>query len=170
MDNSSNLLEGSSVQASEPVLTAFVFSINGMNIGLSADLFCEVVVEMPCAFVPNAPDILYGIGHLRGGVVPIYQLYTSLKKDIPRKKTMFFMGRGDQTMGLLIDQLPKAQKLMLISDDTKTIGTAWVSENFSGRWLQHEGKPLFLADISMWLEQLYNLVEKLGEGRKKLSV
>lgn len=71
-----------------------------------ATCFCEVFVDTPIAALPNAPECLAGLSNIRGVLMPIYQLHSALKFNLPRKLTIFCIGKGDAAIGLLVDELP----------------------------------------------------------------
>ena len=82
------------------------FSIGTHSFIVSATCFCAVFVDTPIASVPNAPDCLMGLSNIRGVLVPVYQLHSSLGKELPKKHTIFCIGKGDSAIGILIDGLP----------------------------------------------------------------
>jgi chemotaxis signal transduction protein len=71
-----------------------------------ATCFCEVFVDTPIAALPNAPECLAGLSNIRGVLMPVYQLHSALKFNLPRKLTIFCIGKGDAAIGLLVDELP----------------------------------------------------------------
>jgi len=89
----------------------FSFSIGGRSFAISANCVCEVFVEPAVAVLPNAPELLLGLCNIRGLLVPVYQLHSSLHSDIPSRRTIFCIGKGEQTVGLLIDSLPLSIEL-----------------------------------------------------------
>jgi len=118
------------------------------------------VVEMPCAMVPKAPPSFYGMGHLRGNLIPVYQLYSYLGLDIPRKKIVFCMGKGDKSLGLLIDQLPKAQKIAVNRDATGVVEHRF-STMFTGVPHLLDGKTIYILSSTQWLGELFEFIAKL---------
>lgn len=82
------------------------FCIGAYSFIVSAKCFCAIFVDTPVAPVPNAPDCLVGLSNIRGTLVPVYQLHSSLDSEIPKKYTIFCIGKGDSVIGILIDELP----------------------------------------------------------------
>lgn len=152
----------------ENAATYFMFSLGGCVLAVSADIFCEVVVDMACAQVPNSPAVFYGIGHLRGGVIPIYQFYTSCGIDLPRKKIMFCMGQGEKCLGLLIDHLPKAQTFFP-SKNLEEKPSQWIDKEFKGYYSLQDGKPIYILSSLDWLEGVFSLVSRLAHKPSLLA-
>ncbi|RYY75089.1 MAG: chemotaxis protein CheW [Gammaproteobacteria bacterium] len=82
------------------------FVIGSHSLIVSATCFCEVFVDTPIASLPNAPDCLVGLSNIRGVLVPVYQLHSALEIKLPKKNTIFCIGKGDAAIGVLIDGLP----------------------------------------------------------------
>lgn len=99
----------------------FGFTIGRHHFLVKADCFCEVFTELPIAAIPNAPGILAGLCNVRGVLVPVYQLHREWSFPLPTRRYIFCVGKGDKTVGLLIDSLPGSLELGerdTIKDDT----------------------------------------------------
>ncbi len=84
----------------------FGFSIGSYHFMVAASCFCEVFVDIAIAAVPNAPSSLVGLSNVRGVLMPIYQLYSALNLERPKKSIIFSVGKGEAAVGILIDRLP----------------------------------------------------------------
>lgn len=84
----------------------FAFSIGRHRFVVKASCFCEVFVDIPIALVPNSPALLRGLCNVRSLLVPVFQLHARLGCSPPTKTYVFCIGRGEKTIGLLIDELP----------------------------------------------------------------
>ncbi len=87
------------------------FVIGNLNFVVKANYFCEVFVDTPIAALPNAPECLAGLINIRGVLMPVYQLHSVLKFNLPKKITIFCIGKGDAAIGLLVDELPVSLSL-----------------------------------------------------------
>lgn len=87
------------------------FVIGQYHFIVQATCFCEVFVDTPIAAVPNAPECLAGLSNIRGVLMPVYQLHSSLRFNFPKKVTVFCIGKGDAAIGLLVDELPNSLSL-----------------------------------------------------------
>jgi len=87
------------------------FVIGDYSFIVSAKCFCEVVVDIPIAALPNAPESLVGLGNIRGVLLPVYQLHSAMNLNLPKKNTIFCIGKGDSAIGILIDVLPVSLSL-----------------------------------------------------------
>jgi len=104
MDANTKLAE----EAPEPFLG---FVIGAYSFMVSAKCFCEVFVDTPIAALPNAPEHLVGLSNHRGVLVPVYQIHSALSSKLPKKNTIFCIGKGDSAIGILIDNLPTSFSL-----------------------------------------------------------
>lgn len=100
------LREQDSLKAEVVVEQHFAFAIARYHFAVSAGSFCEVFVDIPIAPLPNSSPLLVGLCNVRSLLVPVYQLHTVLGSPLPGKALVFCVGRGDNTIGLLINELP----------------------------------------------------------------
>lgn len=140
----SELLDATVKPVDEAPLEPFLsFLIGSHSFVVSATCFCEVFVETPIASIPNAPDCLIGLSNIRGALIPIYQLHSSLNSKPSKKINIFCLGKGDAAIGILIDELPTSLSL------SKSQGyTAYTSENAV---LKNFVKACYIANQKKWL-------------------
>lgn len=122
----------------------FAFSIGQHHFVVRASSFCEVFVDLPMASVPNAPEILLGLCNIRGVLVPVYQLHSALNCARRRKRYIFCVGKGEQTIGLLIDGLPSSLGLSQQDcvhdntlEDNSVLHPLITQTYFSGQIMRH---------------------------------
>ncbi|MES2675031.1 MAG: chemotaxis protein CheW [Pseudomonadota bacterium] len=84
----------------------FAFAIGQYNFVVHSRFFCAVFIETSIAAIPNSPKALVGLSNIRGALTPIYQIYTVLGYPLPKKQFIFSVGKGDKSVGLLVDALP----------------------------------------------------------------
>lgn len=97
----------------------FAFGIADKSFLIKANCSCEVFVNIPVAALPNSPELLLGLCNIRSTLVPVYQLHTLTKRELPQKKIVLAIGKGDQSIALLVDSLPASIELSqahLVSD------------------------------------------------------
>lgn len=100
-------LDGKSALQDELPLETFLgFVIGNYRFVVQANCFCEVFIDTPIAAVPNAPICLAGLSNIRGVLIPVYQLHSTLTINLPKKRIIFCIGKGDSAVGLIIDELP----------------------------------------------------------------
>ena len=87
------------------------FVIGQYHFIVHATCFCEVFVDTPIAALPNAPECLAGLSNIRGILMPVYQLHSALKFTLPKRVTIFCIGKGDAAIGILVDELPSSLSL-----------------------------------------------------------
>jgi chemotaxis signal transduction protein len=99
----------------------FNFVIGPHQFVVRASCFCEVFVDIPIAAVPNAPMLFAGLCNVRGVLVPVYQLHSKWSAQRPARVHVFCIGKGEKTVGILVDALPVSLALSAqdsIIDDT----------------------------------------------------
>lgn len=84
----------------------FSFGVGQHNFLVESTCSCEVFAEAAVAPVPNAPECMLGLFNVRGSLIPVYQLHSSLEVPFPKKKCIFVVGKAERAIGLLIDSLP----------------------------------------------------------------
>lgn len=105
-------LEGGVAQNADSKPESFFgFAIGHVQFMVAATCFCEVFVDTAIAAVPNAPSSLVGLSNVRGVLMPIYQLHSLLNSPLTKKPIIFTIGKGDSSVGLLIDRLPTSLSL-----------------------------------------------------------
>ena len=128
----------------------FGFGVGIYNFMVMASCFCEVFVETTIASVPNAPESLVGLSNIRGVLIPVYQIHTELKVQLPKKSIIFVLGKGDAAVGLLIDSLPvslslSAYQYEIVTKQENPLLQKIVQKNYfsnSTHWLLINGHEL----------------------------
>ena len=91
--------------------TFFSFEIAAFRFVVNAKYFCEVLVDIQIAPLPNSPSLLLGLCNIRGLLIPVYQLHSALNLALPKKSIVFCVGKGERAVGLLVDALPTSLQL-----------------------------------------------------------
>jgi len=128
----------------------FGFGIGHYHFMVKASCFCEVFVETAIAPVPNAPESLAGLCNIRGVLIPVYQIHSALKLQLPKKPIIFVIGKGEAAIGILIDSLPVSLSLSvhqhetLVKQDNKLLQQLIEERYFanSNHWLLLKGAEL----------------------------
>jgi chemotaxis signal transduction protein len=125
----------------------FRFVIGRYHFVVEASCFCEVFSDLPIAPVPNAPALLAGLCNVRGGLVPVYQLHHEWALALPQKRYVFCVGKGDNTVALLVDSLPHSVDLAeqdCVTDETldnDSVLSLLVEKTFLARGVPHYRLP-----------------------------
>lgn len=109
---------GLTLDANSKLESFFGFGIDQYKLMVAASCFCEVFVDAAIAAIPNSPDCLFGLGNIRGVLVPVYQLYSNFGLPVPKKPFVFVVGKGESAVGLLIDTLPVSLSLSAFQRET----------------------------------------------------
>lgn len=124
----------------------FEIMVAGNLFILPAECYCEVVVESSIAPLPNSPEYLVGLCNLRGVLIPVYQWHSQFQVSLPKKKIIICIGRGEQSVGLLIDKLPSTKHIamtQLIADEA--VNSSQI-QSLVDQYYLHDGKRLGLID------------------------
>ena len=121
------------------------FAIGAYSFMVSAKCFCEVFVDTPIACLPNAPASLVGLSNLRGVLMPVYQIHSALESKLPKKNTIFCIGKGESAIGLLTDSLPTSFSLSANQRITSTAGNA-----STATFLKAFIKATYLSNQTEW--------------------
>lgn len=89
----------------------FGFGIGRLQFMVAASCFCEVFVDTAIAAIPNSPSCLVGLSNIRGVLMPVFQIHSTLDIQLVKKPIIFAVGKGDSAVGLLIDSLPVSLSL-----------------------------------------------------------
>lgn len=128
----------------------FGFSVGSYHFMVAASCFCEVLVDAAIASIPNAPSCLVGLSNVRGVLIPIYQLHSTLSLELPKKVNIFLVGKGDSAVGVLIDGLPisllisASQRHAVTQQESAVLQPLIAFQYFSGQqhWLGLNGLEL----------------------------
>ena len=93
------------------------FSIGDLKLLVPLDATSEVL-EMPPLFrLPGAPSGIKGLANRHGRVVPVMDLSTlfEMSHDRATSPWLLICGRGDEAVGLIIDNLPERKSF--VQDD-----------------------------------------------------
>lgn len=82
------------------------FKIAGIGCAISAEGFCELIVNPDISPLPNAPSALLGLCNIRGILVPVYSLQPSINSPHSSAVYVLLIGRSHHCIGLSIDGLP----------------------------------------------------------------
>ncbi len=87
------------------------FHVGSMSLLIRRDTVAELIDQAIIFPIPNAPHWLRGLINLRGNLIPIYDLRELLEVTGEGKlsaQRLLVLGRGDEMIGVLIDDLPQA--------------------------------------------------------------
>jgi len=142
------------------VETYIGFAIGKEHFLVQASCYCEVFVDTLISVVPNSPEILAGLSNIRGMLVPIYQLHSLLNESVPAKKTVICIGKGEATVGILIDYLPVSLSLIpqLKMDNSPFVHPQLRS--LTTKSFQVDNTYWSLLDRSEFFKKLYELTTK----------
>lgn len=152
------LLDGNQSQEADAKPESFFgFDIGNYHFMVSASCFCEVFVETAIAPVPNAPTSLVGLSNIRGVLIPVYQIHSALNIQLPKRNIIFVVGKGESSIGLLIDSLPislslSAHQREAVLKQENDLLQQFVQQNYfasQNHWLLLDGARLARQLVSM---------------------
>ena len=74
----------------------------------------EIVLEPTITKIPNSPACFPGVCNIRGNIVPVYDLFVAfnLEKQEVKGRRVLVLGTGESAIGLVVDGLPVAVKIL----------------------------------------------------------
>jgi len=86
--------------------TLHAFQIQQIGLLLPEIIISELLDDMSTCRLPNTSPILYGMGNLRGKIIPVFDLYYLF--DMPRGDGRYFLviGSDDDTVAVLLNSIP----------------------------------------------------------------
>jgi len=102
------------------------FQIEQIGLLLPETIISELLEDMSTCRLPNTSPVLYGMGNLRGRIIPIFDLHYLF--DMPRGEKQYFLviGSDENTVAVLLNALPLQVKL---SDQDKLNSLPPIPEN-----------------------------------------
>lgn len=85
------------------------YKVAGLGLLLPEGVVGEVFDDLPLCRLPNTRDWLVGMASQRGNVVPVFDLARVFGLSLdqsPKQRKYFLIGQGEQTIGILIDEMP----------------------------------------------------------------
>ncbi len=83
------------------------FSVGSIGVLLPEDTVSELVEDLPVCQIPNTNSIFYGVGSLRGSIVPIFDLQQLFGMGKTDHTYYIVIGVGEKSVAVLIDKMPK---------------------------------------------------------------
>lgn len=104
--------EKESTQA-EDTVERLAIRVGGLNLLCDPDAGREVLLPPTVSRLPYTPAWLLGVANVRGALVPVADLALAFGFDrrADHRTYLLISGRGENTMGLLVDGLPVLQHL-----------------------------------------------------------
>jgi len=87
------------------------FQIEQIGLLLPETIISELLEDMSTCRLPNTSPVLYGMGNLRGRIIPIFDLHYLF--DMPRGDKQYFLviGSDENTVAVLLNALPLQVRL-----------------------------------------------------------
>jgi twitching motility protein PilI len=90
--------------------TFFGFRVGHLRFLVVANIYCEVIEQLPVNPLPNVENWFSGLLNLRGNLVPVIDLAVLLNEHTivtDTKRHLFTIDQGEKAMALWIDELPE---------------------------------------------------------------
>jgi twitching motility protein PilI len=129
----------------EEARARYGFRIGELGLLINPDTGTEVLAAPQITPLPGTPPGFLGLINLRGNLVPLYELHILLGMGIPRysnEKLALIFGQGENAVGILIDNYPKALPALNALPDFPLLPEA-LQPHVSAGYLEHE---------TVWLE------------------
>jgi len=82
------------------------FKIDSLGLLLPSSTISELLTNLSVCSLPNTNQTLYGMGNLRGNIIPVFDLrYLFGMADCPQKYFLV-IGEGEGAVAVLLDEVP----------------------------------------------------------------
>lgn len=134
--------------------TRYGYRMAGYGFLVGERVLSEVVIAPMIFPVPKAPEWLLGLAHVRGTLVPVFDLWKFVRTQMPERDThtVLVLDLGDVPVGLVIDNLPKP--VPLDSQPVYSPPSAPALQPFLGRGVHAFGSEWWEFDHQQFLARL----------------
>lgn len=99
-----NVSDSDQKQQKTQILHAF--KVDNLGILLQSDMISELLTNLSVCKLPNTNQTLYGMGNLRGNIIPVFDLRTLFEMPECTHKYFLVIGEGDNAVAVLLDEVP----------------------------------------------------------------
>ena len=126
------------------VITRYGYSIGTMGFLVGDGIISEVIINPVIHPIPSHSEFLLGVINQRGTIVPVFDLNDLFADGLHNKesKTILILGQGNDTAGLLINDLP--QTVQVTDIPCNDIVFPQIANEFI--------RPLFRVNNRCWAE------------------
>lgn len=82
------------------------FKIDSLGLLLSSNMISELLTSLSVCKLPNTNQTLYGMGNLRGNIIPVFDLRYLFGMPECEQKYFLVIGEGENAVGVLLDEVP----------------------------------------------------------------
>lgn len=94
-----------------PAFQGHGFRLGNLGCLLSQHLHCEVVDEIPLCLIPGTSPILLGMTHLRGRILPVFDLHLAITQQHSQTHSRFlFVDAQTDGFAIAIKELPSRKQ------------------------------------------------------------
>jgi twitching motility protein PilI len=95
---------GTQKQQESNVLHAF--KIDNIGLLLQSGMTSELLQNISICSLPNTNRVLYGMGNLRGNIIPVFDLRYLFGMPECENKYFLVIGEGENAVAILLDEIP----------------------------------------------------------------
>ncbi len=143
-----SVAEGSQEHQNSQVLHGF--KIDNLGVLLQSGMISELLTNLSVCSLPNTTQTLYGMGNLRGNIIPVFDLRHLFGMPERQHKYFLVIGEGDNAVAVLLDEVPvqividEQDKLNALPPMPSVLRPHVVNAYYSnGLWVESDLMPFF---------------------------
>ena len=82
------------------------FRLDNLGLLMQREMTSELLVNLSICSLPNTNRVLYGMGNLRGNIIPVFDLQYLFRMPECKRKYFLVIGEGDNAVAVLLDEVP----------------------------------------------------------------
>ena len=143
-----------------------IFSLEQETYGIDILFVREIIKSLEIVAIPQSPDFVEGIIHLRENIIPIVNLSKRLKlsenKTSPKKRKIIIVEISERLIGLFVDSVGEVLRISDTDINPVPETVATVETRYLQGVIKIEDRIILLMDIDKVLsrEELNQLIEQ----------
>lgn len=82
------------------------FKIDNLGLLMQSGMISELLTSLDVCSLPNTNAILYGMGNVRGNIIPVFDLRALFEMPESKNKYFLVIGEGGNSVAVLLDEVP----------------------------------------------------------------
>lgn len=95
-----------SQQEQQKTQALHAFRIDNLGLLMQTDMTSELLANLSICNLPNTNRVLYGMGNLRGNIIPVFDLQYLFGMPEGKRKYFLVIGSGENAVAVLLDEVP----------------------------------------------------------------
>jgi chemotaxis signal transduction protein len=153
-----------------PAIRACLFSLAGLAFAVDVRSAREVAVFDEITMVPRASRYLIGVANLRGTVLPIVDIRSTLGLEetrLPRSIRTLVVRDGSLVVATVVDSVLGLESFdSILPPDSPTAALPRWARQFAAGWIDWAGEIVPILDVPRLLAALLSTVSPVGRAQE----